>query len=196
MTRRANYVSDEQLIEGIRVGGQQRSRLEGLLYDQYAYLIRHGSRKHRLQPDECASAYSDTILSVISHLANDLFDGRSTLKTYLYQIFTHKCIDFMRSKLTNRNRVHQTLALDETMLTLPDPVRSVVDQLSTNYDVDELQRRIQGLNARGQALLLAWGAGYSDQEIAQQLGYRSAAVAKTTRLRCLQQLRQLYGRGK
>jgi len=39
---------------------------------------------------------------------------------------------------------------------------------------------------------LAWGEGYQDKEIAVDLGYQSAAVAKTSRLRCLEKLKKSY----
>lgn len=185
-------MSDNQLLEGIRAGGRLRRQLEGILYNQYAYLIRWGTRTHRLRPDECASAYSDTILSIIHQVTNGRFERRSTLKTYLHRVFTNKCIDLMRSHSTGRERIHSTPLPDDTLAALPDPARSIVEQLSARYDVAQLQRRLRALSSKSQAMILAWGEGYSDDEIAQQLGYASGAVAKTSRLRCLKKLQQLY----
>ncbi|MBC8153223.1 MAG: RNA polymerase sigma factor [Bacteroidetes bacterium] len=188
-------MSDNQLLEGIRAGGRLRLQLEGILYNQYAYLIRWGTRTHRLRPDECASAYSDTILSVIHQVTDGRFERRSTLKTYLHRIFTNKCVDLMRSNSTNQGRIYGTALPDDALTALPDPARSVVEQLSARYDVAQLQQRLRELSPKSQTLILAWGEGYSDDEIAQQLGYASGAVAKTSRLRCLKQLRELYDRG-
>ncbi len=184
-------LTDQDLVEGIRAGGRQRSRLERILYDQYAHLIRRGVRQYRLRLDECASAYSDTILSVIHQVADGRFRQRSTLKTFLHQIFSYKCLDLVRSNATRRERVHGTSALDNTLCELPDPARSVVEQLSAKQDVEQLKQRLRTLSAKNQALLTAWGEGYSDDEIAQSLGYSSGAVAKTSRLRCIKKLREL-----
>ena len=41
-------------------------------------------------------------------------------------------------------------------------------------------------------MIEAWGEGFMDQEIAVEMGYQSAAVVKTSRLRCLEKLRALY----
>ncbi len=41
-------------------------------------------------------------------------------------------------------------------------------------------------------MVLAWGEGFTDNQIAQELGYQSANVAKVSRLRCLDKLRELY----
>lgn len=185
-------LTDTELIDGIRAGGPERRLFENQLYDRYAYFVREGARKHRLSEDECASAYSDTLLSVIEHIQTGRFEGRSNLKTYLYQIFTNKCVDFIRKKTTNRSSVHDAFSLDDSLLQLPDTARSIVQQLITASDIDQLYRQLQTLGDKCRAMVLAWGDGYSDDEIAHQLGYHSAAVAKTSRLRCLEKLRELY----
>lgn len=185
-------LTDLELIDGLLAGGPQRRLYENQLYDRYAYFIREGTRKHRLSEDDCASAYTDTVLSVLEHVQTGRFEGRSNLKTYLYQIFSNKCVDFIRKKTTNRSSVHDAVSLDETLLQLPDAARSVVQQLITASDMEQLYSHLQTLGDKCRAMVLAWGEGYADDEIAQQLGYNTAAVAKTSRLRCLDRLRDLY----
>jgi RNA polymerase sigma-70 factor (ECF subfamily) len=41
-------------------------------------------------------------------------------------------------------------------------------------------------------LLGLWSESYSDKEIASIMEYKTADVVKTSRLRCLEKLRQLY----
>ncbi|MCK8493382.1 RNA polymerase sigma factor [Spirosoma sp. RP8] len=188
----SRQLPDADLMTGIRAGGTQRRLYENKLYEKYAYLIADGTRKHRLGEDECASAYSDTVLTVIEHVASDRFEGRSELKTYLYQIFTNKCVDAIRKKTTNRSSVHDALSLDDSLLQLPDAARSAIQHLIAQSDVDRLYRHLQDLGDKCRAMILSWGEGYSDDEIAQALGYNSAAVAKTSRLRCLDKLRERF----
>ncbi|SOD90564.1 RNA polymerase sigma factor [Spirosoma fluviale] len=183
---------DEQLITGIQADGPKQTFFESLLFKRYYYLIKIGMRKHRLSQDASQSAYSDALLAVIRQVHAGCFTGRSTLKTYIYRIFTYKCIDQVRTRLTYRHHINQTSQIDATLLSLPDNGRSALEQLMTKYDVDRLQRLLQGLNAKSQAILQAWGEGYSDQEIARQLGYRSAEVVKATRLRSIKRLRERY----
>ncbi|AQG79152.1 RNA polymerase sigma factor [Spirosoma montaniterrae] len=184
--------SDAELMAGIRAGGAQRRQSENKLYEKYAYLIADGTRKHRLDEEDCASAYSDTVLTIFDHIITGRFEGRSELKTYLYQIFTNKCVDFIRKKTTNRSSVHDALSLDDSLMQLPDVARSVVQQLIAQSDVDHLHRQLRDIGEKCRSMVLAWGEGYSDEEIAQTLGYNSAAVAKTSRLRCLEKLRERY----
>ncbi|TAE30246.1 MAG: sigma-70 family RNA polymerase sigma factor [Cytophagales bacterium] len=187
-----NTFSDAQLLDGLRAGGSARRLYENKLYDRYAYLIRDGSRKHRLDEEQTASAYADAFLSVVDAVVAGRFEGRSGLKTYLYQIFTNKCVDLIRKRTTNRESVHQGVELDPAVFQLPDDTRSVIQQLITQHEAERLRQRLQLLGAKCQAMLLAWADGFSDEDIATQQQYNSPAVAKTSRLRCLEKLREIY----
>lgn len=179
-------------MEGIRAGGPQRRLYENKLYEKYDYLIADGVRKHRLSEDDCASAYSDAVLTLFEHITNGRFEGRSELKTYLYQIFSNKCVDAIRKKTTNRSSVHDAFSLDDSLMQLPDEARSAVQRLIAESDVELLRQHLRALGDKCRSMILAWGEGYSDDEIAQTMGYNTAAVAKTSRLRCMEKLRERY----
>jgi RNA polymerase sigma factor (sigma-70 family) len=185
-------LSDTELMAGIRAGGTQRRIYENNLYEKYQYFINEGTRKHRLSEDESASVYSDTILTVFESLTSDRFEGRSEFKTYLYQIFSNKCVDEIRKKTTKRSSVHDAFSLDESLMQLPDEARSVVQKLIAQSDVDKLHQHLRELGEKCRTMILSWGEGYSDDEIALAMGYNTAAVAKTSRLRCLDKLRERF----
>lgn len=185
-------LSDNDLIEGILSKDGRRHSFENRLYEKYTYLIREGVWKHKLSSDECSMVYSDTILTIIDHLQNKRFEGRSGLKTYLYQIFNNKCVDLLRKNATNRQQVHRGNTLDDYINILPDDSRSVVQQLIDQYDTSILHERLHALGAKCQQMLKAWSEGFMDQEIAVDMGYQSSAVVKTSRLRCLEKLREMY----
>ena len=188
-----NTLSDADLIDGLRTGGTNRRFFENSLYDRYAYLVREGAKKHRLDEDQTATAYADAVLSVIEQLGASRFEGRSGLKTYLYQIFTNKCVDLIRKKTTNREKVHQQgVEIDGILLQVPDETRSVIQHLIAQHDAERLRERMQLLGAKCRSMLLTWADGLPDEVIAEEHGYKSAAVAKTSRLRCLDKLRDLY----
>ncbi|HLL95060.1 MAG TPA: sigma-70 family RNA polymerase sigma factor [Spirosoma sp.] len=184
--------TDADLMAGIRSGGAQRRLCENKLYEKYSYFIAEGVRKHRLDEEDCASAYSDTLLTVFESITSGRFEGRSELKTYLYQIFTNKCVDAIRKKTTNRSSVHDAFSLDDSLMQLPDAARTVVQHLISQSDVEDLHRHLNELGDKCRTMIMLWGEGYSDDEIAQTMTYNSAAVAKTSRLRCLDKLRERY----
>ncbi len=188
---------DSDIIQGIRAGGTARRLHENQLYAKYAYLIGKGVRKHRLPEDESSMAYSDAVLSVIEHLGTDRFEGRSGLKTYLIQIFNNKCVDLIRKNTTKKAQVHRANGLDDHYLNLlPDDTRSVIQQLMQQQDAQLLGQRLEEVGDKCRQMLTAWSEGFKDAEIAKQMSYQSAAVVKTSRLRCLQKLRALYLSGK
>jgi RNA polymerase sigma factor (sigma-70 family) len=184
--------SDSVIAQGIRSGGSQRRVCENQLYKKYSYLIRVGVRKHRLSEDDSSMAYSDAVLTVIEHLVSSRFEGRSELKTYLQQVFLNKCVDHIRRNTTNKAKVHRSEGLTEALNLLPDEARLAIHNLMQQQDVDLLRQRLSTLGDKCNHLLWAWGEGYKDEEIAAQMSYQSAAVVKTSRLRCLQKLRELY----
>lgn len=188
----ARHLPDVDIIAGLQAGGASRARFENRLYKKYLYFIREGTRKHQLAEDDCVSAYDDTILAGIDHISNGRFMGQSKLETYLYQIFTNKCVDLIRKKTTNREQVHNAISIDDTLLQLPDPARTIVQQLITQCDTEQLHHHLRAIGDKCRQMLLAWGEGYTDEEIAHQLHYNTASVAKTSRLRCLEKLREAY----
>jgi RNA polymerase sigma-70 factor (ECF subfamily) len=100
---------DNQILEGLKSNYAERSRNEKILYQQYYYFTDEGTRKYNLSFDDSFSAYSDAVLSAIHNILNNKFDGRSSIKTYLYQIFSNKCIDLVRKNTTNKQQVHKTM---------------------------------------------------------------------------------------
>ena len=189
MTFFARKIADQELINGIRAGGMQRRFFENSLYDKYHYLIQDAARKHKISVEDSSMAYSDAILKSIENIATGRFEGRSELKTYIYQIFFNKCVDVIRRNATKQM---YNISLDDILEPIPDPHRSVIQEIIRNQDHQKLRNQLGMLGEKCQSILKRWAEGYSDQESAEEFGYNSANVAQTTRLRCLEKLRGLY----
>lgn len=184
-------MTDEaSLISSLKSGGTQRRFAEKDLYRHFFYFIKQGEKKYRLSADECASAYSDTIISVIDNVVGGRFEGLSSLKSYAYQIFMNKCVDLVRKNTTNKSMVHDTQSINPMVLALPDKARTVVQQLMEKSDRWMLTQKLKEIGDKCRDLLLLFEDGYSDREIALVMQYHSPEVVKTTRLRCLGKLRE------
>lgn len=181
---------DSEILFGLKSGYKARNRYEKILYDQYSYFIDEGCRKYHLNQEDSFSAYSDTILSSIHNIINEHFDGRSSLKTYLYQIFFNKCIDLVRKITTNKQQVHKTMPVPEMLNQLPDNAKTVVERLLNNELKAKIKAQLNTVGEKCKEVLLMFEDGLSDKEIAEALDYNNAAVVKTTRLRCLEKLRE------
>ena len=100
-----------EYYRAVTEGGINRRRAEEQLFSTYSYFIREGVIKHSLSEDESFDAYSDSILSAIDKILSHSFEGRSTLKTWLFQIFHNKCVDLLRKKATHKRSVFNTLSI-------------------------------------------------------------------------------------
>jgi RNA polymerase sigma-70 factor (ECF subfamily) len=183
---------DDEMIRVIRENKMARRQAENQLFNQYAYLIQEGMKKYSLAQEDAFTAYSDTILQSIDNIAGSLFEKRSSLKTYLYKIFSNKCVDLIRKKATNKSSVHQTSSISEMMNMMADRAKNVIQQLIEKNDFDLLRRRLNEIGENCRKLLLFFADGYNDKEIAFFMEYKTQDVVKTSRLRCLDKLRALY----
>ncbi len=196
MSNAQNFLTDfdEQLISNLRGNGIIRSRGEEQLFTTYSYFIREGMNKYTMSEDEAFDAYSDTILSAIENVRNGSFEGRSSLKTWLYQVFNNKCVDLLRKRATNKNSVHQTASISDMLFQLSDTGKSIIQKLIEKSDWDMLKQKLSELGDACRRLLTLSADGYTDKEISTIMEYKTADVVKTSRLRCLEKLRQLYKR--
>lgn len=181
---------DLKILNGLKSNYAERSRHEKILYQQYYYFTDEGCRKYNLSYDDSFSAYSDTILSAIHNIVSNRFDGRSSLKTYLYQIFSNKCIDLVRKNTTNKQQVHKTMPVADAMNQLSDNAKNIIEKLMTSELKAAVKKQLDAIGEKCKELLLMFEDGLTDKEIAELLSYNNAAVVKTTRLRCLDKLRE------
>ncbi len=188
----SNHPADQSIIAGLLQTGIERRKAEEQLFITYQYFIKEGMRKYAIAEEESFDAYSDTMLVAVQKIGDGSFEGRSSLKTWLFQIFQHKCVDLLRKKTTNKNSVHQTAAVSDMLYQLSDASKSIIQQMMERADAELLKKKLQELGDKCRELLLYSADGYTDRQLATQLEYKSADVVKTTRLRCLQKLRQLY----
>ena len=183
---------EREIIDSIRQGGTERKKGEERLFTRYAYLIKEGIHKYSLPQEGAFDLYSDTIISAIDKIAVGSFQGRSSLKTWLYQIFHNKYVDLLRKKTTNKNSINRTLSISDLLFQISDASKTIIQQLVDKTDWELLRQRLAQIGENCRKMLLLWVEGYSDKEIARFMEYKTSDVVKTSRLRCLEKLKQLY----
>ena len=183
-------MQDQEIADGLAAGNKQRLPFERELYTKYQYFINEGSRNYHLSFDDSFSAYSDAVLSVIHNVVNQNFGNRSSLKTYLYKVFCIKCVDLVRKRTTNKEKVNVSYTELELLGQLPDASKIVIERLIESQKINLLKQHIETIGEKCKQILLLFQDGYSDKEIAAELAYSNASVAKVTRLRCLEKIRE------
>ena len=185
--------ADSEIIEGILKGGRERQKFENILYKKYMYFTKEGVRKNQIEEHESASVYSDTILNVIDNIVNRKFEGRASLKTYIYQIFSNQCVSLIRKKTTNKaSSTYDTVLLSELMYPMSDYTQNVIQKIIEREEEQALMQKLNTIGEKCKELLLLWANGYSDREIVDKLAYSSIDVVKVTRMRCIEKLRKIY----
>ena len=183
---------DAELINSLKENGQPKRNAEEQLFNRFMYFIREGMNKYCLTEEEVFDAYADCILQVINNIVAGSFEQKSTIKTYLYRIFNNKCVDLIRKKTTNKQSIHQTAEISEEMEMISDAAKTIVQQMIDKTDMDLLKSKLAQLGDNCRQLLSMFAEGMSDKEIASSMEYKTADVVKTSRLRCLDKLKQLY----
>ncbi len=187
--------ADRHIIGLLLQSGSDKRRGEETLFSRYAYFVREGINKYSISEEEAFNAYSDSVLAIIASVSNGAFRERSSLKTYLYQIFHNKCVDLVRKNATNKNSTNRTESISESLLHISDKARSIVQVLIDKSEWSRLKEKLNQLGQDCRQMLLLWADSYSDREIAVVMDYKTPDVAKTSRLRCLEKLKRLYNLG-
>ncbi|MBA4166149.1 MAG: sigma-70 family RNA polymerase sigma factor [Chitinophagaceae bacterium] len=184
--------SDSEIIGNLKLTGTIKRLAEEQLFKKYLYFTREAVNKYSLSDDNAFDAYSDTVLSAIGTISSGTFENRSSLKTYIYRIFNNKCVDLIRKNTTNKSSVNKTMPAEDMLSQLSDTAKSIVQEMIEKTDYDNIRRKLSELGSTCKEVLTQFADGCSDREIAVVMKYKSADVVKTTRLRCLEKLRQLY----
>ena len=88
--------------------------------------------------------------------------------------------------------VNETHSMQDWVLALPDDTKNALQELISKHEINVLKDKVELLSEKCQQMLMAWGEVYPDSKIAHELGYQTANVAKVSRLRCLDKLKELY----
>jgi len=183
---------EREIIDSIGQNGAERKKGEERLFNRYAYFVKEAIHKYSLSDEDAFDLYSDTVISAIEKIASGSFQGRSSLKTWLYSIFHNKYVDFLRKRSTNKSSIHHTLSMSDLLMEISDHTKTIIQKLVDKTDHEVLKQKLAQLGDSCRQMLMLWADGYSDKEIAGLMEYKTSDVVKTSRLRCLEKLKQLY----
>lgn len=169
----------QQLLEGNNKAVKQ-------FYDIYAPKIRKYVH-NRLSESEDAEAFTnDILLDVIDSLP--LFQGKSSLTTFIYKISHNKIVDFYRKKKVKAVLLSQIPFLDIVAQEVYEPEF----QFEKNKIRDSIQSTLRGISQNYRKILeLHYEEGKSIKEIATILDM-SPKAAESLLFRARQQFRKVY----
>ncbi len=121
--------------------------------------------------DAAHDVWQTTFLQAFRDL--DRFSGRSSLKTWLYRIARHRCLDELRARRRRQKRFTLTAVAPEA----EDVGASPEDRLGDRERLSALERCVRALAPEARAaVLLRYAQGFSYQEMSEVCGEKPATL--------------------
>ncbi|MEL7534710.1 MAG: sigma-70 family RNA polymerase sigma factor, partial [Bacteroidota bacterium] len=189
--RKKDELSDQEIMAGLQAEGNEGQRVTNYLFDKYRGLVYKGMNKYRLSEEDALDVYSDAIIAVGLQVRNGKFRGESKLSTYLFKIYYNRCINKVRDLKAKQ------LDLVEEMPDYPQAGQSILQAMITQEEVDKLISFLDQLGERcREIILMREYYGYTMDEIAEKIGFKTARSVSAMKARCRAQLKEVIAKAK
>ena len=176
--------TDEALVTGIQSGGPAREdalkrlyQLPGMREAVYRYILDHGGSRQDAQ-----DIFQETLILLDRNLREGRYEGKSSLRTYFVAIAKWRWVTVRRQdgRYTELSPLHYDAEVDS-----PE-----AETIRTEYR-ELFQEALAHIGERCRELLQLYQLEYSMEEIARQMQYGNADVAKKEAYRCRMRFREL-----
>ena len=144
---------EQDIINNLMQGGIDRKKAEEQLFSHYVYFIEQAMHKYSFPEDEAFNIYADTIMVAITRITDGTFEGRSSLKTWLFQIFHNKCVDLVRKNATNKSSVHHSLSISGVLFQMADTAKLVIQEMMEKTDTELIKQKLKEIGESCRRLL-------------------------------------------
>lgn len=175
----AGYSSEEKLLAALRNGKDDALKH---VYVQYWPMIARFVQLNSGRKDDAEELFQEAIIAFYEKLRDEQFVLTCSVKTYIYSICRNKWL----TQLRERNKIQD---VGEYIHTLPEPTE---DEHEFPEDA-RIQEAIRQLGEPCHSLLVGfYYQKRSMEQLAAQMSYASANVAKQQKFRCLEQLKKVF----
>jgi len=184
MSKSNSSLSEKALLEGITGDKANRKRYEKILYQRFSYLVKARKSTYGLTVDQAQQAYNDAILGLLKQLDRGDFRLESSLKTYLYKIFTRRCVDIFREAPTNKYPLDSLEAASELSDSSADFMRTLISQ----EEIEQALTLLKRLGEKCKQLILMGAQGYGMEEIRKHFGFKNLDTTYSAKHKCKKKL--------
>lgn len=183
----ASY-SDSEIVEAIKSGGRGRQDVIRFLYGQkdlqnkIIQFVQRNSGNFQDGQD----MFHEGIIVMDRNIRQDKFKMESSVNGYLFSICRFLWMNQIR-KQGKTSLTEDNSRLDEVEESTPET------QLFDNEQKTVLRKLMSHLGERCQKILELWKLSYSMDEIATELNFSSAAMARKNKYRCQKSLMEIVG---
>ena len=187
--------SDKQIIQGLKADRVRFEKSASILYQKCIGFIRDFEKKYSLlSKEDLDDAYIDSLQSVIKKIVNGSFDeSKGKISTLIYQIFSNKCVDQIRRNTNNKSEWEKNL--DIITEDLPVTSKSFLKQLMVGEEFQMVLDVLGQLGDPCQKLIMDFEYwGFTPEEVAKRLNYKTGKSASQAKFRCMESLRKLLNK--
>ncbi|MEM9545087.1 MAG: sigma-70 family RNA polymerase sigma factor [Bacteroidota bacterium] len=168
----------------IRSGKSGRDQVLSMLYNDHALRSKIDSivLKYGGQKSDCNTIFNNTLIQFVkTAVKNKDLDITSNLHAYLCGIAKYNWFNENKKELK-----HRTENLDDQFNISLDvtPESLVIDQ----GKITMLHKVLKGLGKNCKEVLMYWANGYTMDEIAKMVGYKSNMMARKKKYKCFKEL--------
>lgn len=180
-------LTDQELVTAIKKGGAGRQQAIRYIYDKAVLRqkVIHFVRQNQGNEEDGSDMFHEGIIVLDRNIREDKFRAESSLEGYLYSI----CRFLWQNQRRKKARVElkdDPSQMDQIETTTPET------HLITDEKKHLLQRAMEQLGERCKRILELWQLSYSMEEIAAEMNFSSAQMARKNKYRCQQSLMQFF----
>ena len=176
--------TDEEIIAGLKSSKEIRDNFVRLLYQRadFQQIVRQNVIKRGGQNSDITEIYQLAIINLVQSILKDKFISGS-LKNYFYGIVRNLWHRHLRGQRSAA--VQDQVAQVE--VDLKDPEIVLIEKERKEIMIELLNR----IDEKCRKILSLWANAHSMEEIAAELSYKSAGMARKKKHQCLQRLIEL-----
>lgn len=173
------FKTDDELIEAILAGGFRRQAAIREIYnrDTLRQRVIQFVKNNSGNEQDGQDMFHEGIIVLDRNLRQGKFRGESSIDGYLYSICRFQWMNQVR-KNTRVDLHEDNTQLDEAVVENPESISMDVEKKRI------LEKVVAQLGERCQEILSLWKLNYSMQEIADKMGFSSAAMATKNKYKC------------
>lgn len=179
--------SDQELVEAIKRGGSGRQEAIRFIYNKndLRRKVVHFVRNNQGNEADGNDMFHEGIIVLDRNIREDKFRAESSVEGYLYSI----CRFLWQNQRRKKARID--LKEDATQMDQVEDSTPEVELLSDEKK-NILRRALEQLGERCKQILELWQLSYSMEEIATEMNFSSAQMARKNKYRCQQSLLKFF----
>jgi RNA polymerase sigma factor (sigma-70 family) len=177
---------DPELVRMILSGGKGLNKAVALMHQHLKSMVHQHITHNSGRAEDADDIFAESMVALVQNVLDGKFRGESSIRTYLKSIAHHKWLNRLRAK-------RPTVAFEDHMAELEDPAFADMEDLPSD---ERLAKLVDGLMQQidpqcNKFFHLRYWCKQRMEQVAVNMGFKNAQIAKNKHQKCLKKLREL-----